>query len=259
MAVNRANEGWWSEFHVAEMADLFLERKSPNELTDTVSFLTRHMQLRPGDTVFDQCCGIGNVSMALAQQGMKCCGVDLCSVYIERAREALLATSLPCEFHCDDALTFKTPWPCRGAVNWYSSFGYSREDDTNLQMMLRAFESLQPGGVYSLDVPNMPFLVRNFQHFLVRHGVNREGRAVTVLRESRLDLAAGQLLQEWRWIVESRPADCRYSALRLYMPHQLTEMLMKAGFVDVKLFGGIDDSLLTIDSPRLLITARKPG
>lgn len=258
MAVNRAGEEWWSKFHVAEMADLFLERKSPEEMNETVSFLIRHLKLRAGDRVFDQCCGIGNVSMALAGQGMTCCGVDLCEVYIDRAKESLRETSLPCEFFCDDALTFRASLPCQGAINWYSSFGYSSNDDRNLQMMLRAFESLQSGGVYALDVPNVPSLIRNFQHYLVRHGTNREGRSVTVIRESQLDLTTGQLLQEWRWLVESKPADCRNSALRLYMPHQLSEMLTKAGFVDISLFGGIDDSPLTMNSSRLLITGRKP-
>ncbi len=258
MAVTRADEGWWSAFHVAEMADLFLERKSPAELADTVSFLVRHLQLVPGDRVFDQCCGIGNVSMALAEHGMTCYGVDLCRVYIDRALEALSATSLPCEFYCDDALTFMAPQPCQGAVNWYSSFGYSRDDNTNLQMMMRAFESLRTGGVYALDVPNIPNLIRNFQHYLVRHGTNRDGRSVTIIRESQLDLTKGQLLQEWRWLIDSKPADCRHSALRLYMPHQLSEMLNRAGFVDVSMFGGTDDSPLTMNSPRLLIIGRKP-
>lgn len=257
-ANDTTSDQWWVDFHVAEMADLFLEREDQDELQSTIDFLVDKLGLSPGDRVFDQCCGIGNISHRLALNGAYCVGVDLCRLYIDRAKSVTHERDLPCEFFCDDAYSFVAPSPCEGAFNWYSSFGYAASDDQNSQMAARAFESLKPGGVYALDVPNFPFLMRNFQRYMVRHGKNHEGRKVTCIRESDLDLYQGVLRQSWQWIVEGRPIDTRYSALRIYLPHQLIDMLRAVGFTDVRAFGNLNDAELTMDSPRLILTARRP-
>src|SRR5579859_6600585 len=118
MAVDEiASDRWWEHFHVAEMADLFLERADEALMEDTVRFLTNHLRLKPGDRVFDQCCGIANVSIALAQQGMRCVGVDLCRVYIDRAKVSIANSGASCEVYCDDAMKFVTPQACDGVFN----------------------------------------------------------------------------------------------------------------------------------------------
>lgn len=240
-----------------EMADLFLERSCQQELAATVAFLTRQLELFPGCQVYDQCCGIGSLSLELSRQQIHVTGADLCSAYIERAVENARAEKLGCQFFCADAFDFVPTTQCDGAFNWYSSFGYSDSDQRNLSMLQRAFESLRPGGMYALDVPNFVGLIRGFQKHLVRRGESN-GRQVTCVRESRLNLRKGTLEQTWDWIVEGRPNDRRTSALRIYLPHQIAEMLAAAGFCSIQLFGGLDKRELQLDSPRLIALARRP-
>lgn len=239
-----------------EMADLFLDRKDPQQLAKSVDFLVKHLELGPGDRVFDQCCGVGTVSFALAKQGVAAIGVDLCSAYIEAAQKED-AESFDCEFHCEDAFVYRTETPCDGAFNWYSSYGYADSEQQNHQMLRRAFESIKPGRRYALDVPHFAGVMRQFQFHLVRHGVS-QGRQVTCIRESQIDWESGQLKQNWQWLVEGSTVDQRQSALRLYWPHQIREGLQEVGFTDVEMFGGTDGSALTLDSPRLILVARKP-
>lgn len=247
---------WWREFHVAEMADLFLER-TEGELNQTIEFLSETLQLRPGDRVYDQCCGVGTLSVALAKKsGVSVVGADLCEVYIDRARRDAASADAACEFHCDDAFTF-VPDPCAGVFNWYSSFGYADSDSRNAQMFECAFRTLVSGGWLALDVPNFPGIIRGFQRYLVRSG-ECDGRHVTCVRESVLNLEHGRLEQTWSWLAAGEPVSRRYSALRLYWPHQIAEMLATAGFEDVRMFGGIDETPLGMDSPRLICIARKP-
>ena len=259
---NKESE-WWRTFHVIEMADLFLERSSQEELAATAEFLRQELGLTAGSHVFDQCCGIGTLSFELAKSGVRATGVDLCKEYIERAVERANENSESqnqkenCRFHCADGFEFVPDSVCDGAFNWFSSFGYASTNQQNQLMLNRAFESLNPGGRYAMDVPNFPALIRGFQKFMVRKGES-DGRSVICLRECKVNLREGLLEQTWNWIVEGRTVDQRKSALRIYFPHEIVEMLTAAGFESIKLFGGLDRSELEMDSPRLIVVGRKP-
>ncbi len=254
------DENWWETFHVEEMADLFLKRSSAEELDGTITFLRQHLDLKKGQTVFDQCCGVGTLSFELAKYGLNTIGVDICDAYIQRANNTLRNCAdsqfSNCEFHCEDAYHFVPSRPYDAVFNWFSSFGYAMDDLQNQQMLQRAFDGLLPGGSIALDVPNFPFIIKNFQHFLCKTGKSN-GKNVTCVRQSHMNLGLGRLEQNWNWTIEGEPVDSRKSSLRIYLPHQISEMLQEVGFQDIQLFGSIDGSKLTIDSGRLLVVARK--
>ncbi len=253
----KQNPDWWSTFHVMEMADLFLERSSPQELEETVDFLMDQLSLSSGMRVYDQCCGIGTLTHELAKQGLAAIGTDLCEMYIDRAKQTGSELNQECQFFCADAFEFVPDAPCHAAFNWYSSFGYARHDDRNQEMIQRAWDCLAPGGKFAMDVPNFPGLIRNFQFHLVRSGQSA-GREVTCVRESQIDWSSGQLKQKWQWISADAPIVIRESALRIYWPHQIADMLLSVGFVDIKMYGDLDRSKLKMDSPRLILIATRP-
>ena len=249
---------WWRSFHVIEMADLYLNRSSQEELDETSEFLRRELQLTDGARVYDQCCGTGTLSFELAKHNIHATGADLCEAYIERAseqNESMAAKN--CEFYCADAFDFVPNEICDAAFNWFSSFGYASTNARNQMMLARAFESIKPSGRFAMDVPNFPALIRGFQKHLVRTGKSN-GRSVICVRQCNLNLRAGLLEQTWSWIVEGRPVDERKSALRIYFPHEIVEMLTDVGFESIEIHGGIDKQKLEMDSPRLIIVARRP-
>jgi len=227
------NNDWWQSFHVIEMADLFLDRPQI-QVDQTTDFLMEAMDLKQGDLVFDQCCGVGTLALNLARRNLRATGVDLCQIYIDRAIATNGEENLACEFFCDDGFTFVPAETCDGA-----------------------FECLKPGGFYALDIPNLPNLLRGFQHHLVRTGQSAR-RDVTCMRHSNINLEKGLLEQTWEWFVEGQAVDRRKSALRLYLPHQVREMLQRVGFDTIQQLGGTDSQPLSIDSPRLILIARKP-
>ncbi|HIE95414.1 MAG: class I SAM-dependent methyltransferase [Fuerstiella sp.] len=254
---------WWKSFHLPEMADLFLDARLPEVLRDTTGFLMRELRLPPAAHVYDQCCGSGSLSIALTKQGLKLTGADLCKEYVDRANAATVVEgdeftdgSKP-EFFCADAFEFVPSMPCDGVFNWYSSFGYSSDDQRNQSMLMRAFESLKPGGWLALDIPNLPFLLRSFQTEMKHEGVS-QGRNVSVVRQSRIDIDEGLLRQTWTWQIENEAPIIRYSALRLYLPHQIKRMLEGCGFQAITMFGDLASTAIELDSPRLIITAQRP-
>ncbi|PJF23793.1 MAG: hypothetical protein CUN53_21090, partial [Phototrophicales bacterium] len=104
-----ASHHWWRDFFTDDYAAYGLAATDPAVNQHIVEFIIATLKLSPGDTIFDQCCGIGRLSIPLAQRGMNVIGVDLSQSYIERARREAAICNLPCEFHCADALDFRTP------------------------------------------------------------------------------------------------------------------------------------------------------
>src|SRR5262249_52158537 len=151
------------------------------------------LELQQGDRVFDQCCGVGGLSVPLGQNGVSVVGVDLIPGYIRRAQETAQRASADCTFRCADAFEFVPEPPCAAAFNWGTSFGYA-DDARNRRMLRCAFAALQPGGYFALDFPNIPGLLRDFQRCLTRRQTTDVG-VILLLRESEVDLERGRLVQ----------------------------------------------------------------
>lgn len=250
------SKDWWTSFYNDALADLFLVRE-PEELEETLSFLTSRLDLRRDSTIFDQCCGIGSVSIPLARRGARVIGVDAIEPYIGRARRDAAGLNGACRFETGDACEFAPGEACDGAFNWYSSFGYSDDDGRNLEMLRRAFESLSPGGRFALDTLNVPGLLKDFKPCMTRRGATAAGE-VLLLRESAINQRRGAIEQTWTYVMPDGTRDVRRSSVRLYLPHQVKEMLERCGFEDVEFFGSAKAEALEIASPRCILTARKP-
>ena len=247
---------WWQALYDETVAELFLVRRDEDELRRTVAFLWDQLALTPGDTAFDQCCGIGSLSIPLALRGARVYGIDLCSAYVRRACREAEALKIDGHFSADDAFVCVPVPPFDGAFNWGSSFG-NADHRRNLRMLACAFESLRPGGRFVLDYQNIPRVLREFQRCLLHRHATAEGETL-LLRESELDLAVGSLNQRWTFVAPDGGRVVRHSALRLYLPHDLAAMLELSGFDEVAFHGGVRGETLSPDSPRCIAVARRP-
>lgn len=245
---------WWETFYDDSLADMLLEQTSDEEMTGTVSFLQKALELSPGARLLDQCCGSGRLTWKMAELGYTITGMDLIPGYIERARNRQVAGNSAPDFEVADAFEFVADPPCDAVFNWWTSFGYSDSDETNTLMLKRASESLLPGGRYALDFMNVPGLYRHFQP----HVVTRNGD-VTLVRESTLDLAANTIRKQWTYFLPNGQRTVHHSSVRLYDPAALRRLFEAAGFTDIQFYGDVDGSTLTLNSPRCIITARKPS
>lgn len=251
------SDDWWASFYNDTLADMFLVRADALQLEKTIAFLTKRLEIREGSSVFDQCCGIGSLSVPLAERGMKVAGVDFCQPYIRRGQEAIARRGLQCDLRHGDAFEFLPDHPCDAAFNWYSSFAYDEDDRRNARMLGRAFDALKSGGRFALDFPNVPGVLRGFMPAMLRRHGSAEGE-VLLVRESTIDLPRGMLRQEWTYVLPGGRRITTRSSVKLYMPHALAEMLRSCGFVDVQFCGSVGGEELSLDSPRCICVARRP-
>jgi ubiquinone/menaquinone biosynthesis C-methylase UbiE len=247
---------WWAKFYDDTFADVVMATGTDATAEQSATFLIEKLGLQPGETVFDQCCGIGRMSHPLARRGIRVVGVDLIPEYIRRAEREAVAEELSCEFHVGDAFTFRPEPPCDAAFNWWSSFGYVPEDRRNVQMLRRVWESVKPGGKFALDYYNGPRLLREFQE-RIEFRYRTELGEFPVVRSATIRFESGMIDQEWRYRGPDDREHVKHSTTRIYLPHDLVNLLRTAGFEHVKLYGGYDGSPFSLESPRCILVARR--
>lgn len=251
------DNNWWSALYDDVLADVLLERADPEETARTLDFLTEVLELRTGDVVFDQCAGIGSLGVPLAQRGFRVIGVEQAPHYAARANEAAHALGAVCHVVTGDAFEFVPEARCRGAFNWWTSFGYEAKDAANRRMLERAFDALDRGARFALDTMNAPGILRGFREHveLMRHTPQGE---ILLVRKSRLDLRTAMLHKVWSFELPDGRLVERPSTVRLYAPHELLRLFTEAGFTEVRFFGGITAEPLGMDSPRCICVGQKP-
>jgi len=255
--IDAAPDGWWKHLYDDWLADVLLERDAA-DVAATVRFLFDALALRPGDRVFDQCCGIGSVAIPLARAGVAVDGVELIDAYVVRGRERARREGVDARLRVGDAFEVGARAPCRGAFNWWTSFGYCRDDAGNARMLARAFESLEPGGRYALDFMNVPGVLRHFEPVVVLERDTPKG-LVRRTRVSELDPATGLLHKRWAYDTPAGERVEHPSSVRAYTPPELARLLEGVGFEAIRFVGDLDGRPLDLDSPRCIALARRPA
>jgi SAM-dependent methyltransferase len=223
-----------------------------------VAFLFESLKLEPGQIVFDQCCGLGRMSMPLAERGVRIIGVDGADNYARAAQARADELRLPCTYEQGDAYEYVAPSPCDAAFNWFTSFGYEENDECNIRMLRCAYESLRPGGRFALDFMNVPRVLAEFRPWYIDRPNVPAYPDLIVLHEATPDFSTGMFESIWTFIREDGQRKTRRVATRMYMPHEILALLKRCGFVDAELFGSNEKIPFDRRSPRCIVLARKP-
>jgi SAM-dependent methyltransferase len=242
---------WCRSLYDDLLADLLLER---SDVAETLDFLVRALGLGRGARVLDQCCGIGSLAVPLAARGFSVVGVDQSERYVARARRDAERAGLDLELVAADACGYVPRAPVDAAFNWWTSFGYAPDDETNLGMLRRAFDALVPGGAFALDFMNVPGVYRDFQRAVVTRKAE-----VLLVRESEIDLAHGMMNKRWTYLLPGGDRVVHDTSVRLYQPRDLKNMLRQAGFEQVTFVGSVSGEPLEVQSPRCIALARRPS
>jgi SAM-dependent methyltransferase len=254
---NHSPTPWWPAFFDETYASFGLVDRDPERARRTVDFLFDVLQLQPGMRLFDQCCGIGRLSVPLAERGIHVVGVDQAAAYVERARAD--TRGLPAEFHCADAHAFVAPEPCDAAINWFTSVGYVEDDEANARIFERAHASLKPGGRYAVDYQNVPRVLREFRERFFQGPGPDDPEGVIVVEESAADFARGMIDSVWTFIHPDGRRDRRRVSTRLYMPHEIAGLLRRCGFERIELYGSVEGEPFGLNTARCITVARRPG
>ncbi|MBC8523917.1 MAG: class I SAM-dependent methyltransferase [Chlorobium phaeobacteroides] len=222
-----------------------------NTCLATILQKTNMDSLTPEDIqVLDIACGAGRHALEFARRGYMTTANDLSPFLLEctqtRASEENL--SLACTRQDMRHLSADNAYDL--IVQLFSSFGYFKTRDEDLQVLRNVHHALKPDGWYVLDLINPVFLKKNLTPFSSR---TIDDLTITETRSIENDCVRKQItissLEETLSFEES---------VRLYKPETIKEMLDSAGFTIMEIYGEYEGSAFDEEtSPRMMLFARK--
>jgi 2-polyprenyl-3-methyl-5-hydroxy-6-metoxy-1,4-benzoquinol methylase len=219
--------------------------------------VARALQLRKGMRVLDIPCGLGRLTLPLARRGLEMTGVDLTESYIRKARRLSQSEGLDVRFLAQDMRRIEFREEFDAAFNWFTSFGYYSEKE-NLLCLRRLRDALKPGGQVLIETLNPSWIKSHFRP----SGEQTIGRVR--VEQTRHRTGPSDPYSRTTWALTYRGRTVRNTiAIRLYNGAEMRQLLQKAGFGEIRLYGHnrLDDppgQRFTRHSRRLIAVARRP-
>jgi SAM-dependent methyltransferase len=202
--------------------------------------------------VLDLCCGPGRHSLALAKRGIQVTAVDRSEFLLRKAKEEAAKSNLEIEFVSDDMRHFVRCDSFSLILNMFTSFGYFDDKEDDLKVLQNAYQSLKPEGAILIDIFGKEPLARKYQSTIS-----------TDCGDGLLLIPRNEICEDWtrcqnEWIlVKDGTAKTFNFQTRLYSGQEMKDILHKAEFEEVNVFGDLDGNKYGIDAERLIAVGRK--
>jgi SAM-dependent methyltransferase len=230
---------WFEEWFGEEYLRLYPHRDDA-DAERAVALIGRTVGLEAGWRVLDVACGAGRHARAFTDAGASCFGLDLSATLLRLARQITDAPLIRADMR---QLPIR-PRSMDLTVNLFTSFGYFERDAEHMAALQEMISTVRPGGWFVIDFLN-PAAVR--RRLVPQETLNLPGQQVQVTRSVSPD---------GRYVCKSIrvPQGRHYTErVRLFEPHQISDMLQSGGVQVRYRFGDYDASPLLPDAPRTIL------
>ena len=240
------DDNFWETF-----APLMFGLKQRERASENADAITSLLQVEPGASVLDLCCGPGRHSLELAQRGYRVTGVDRTEAFLETAKRDAEKRGITAEFVLDDMRRFARPQTFDGAMLMFTSFGYFEDAEDNRKVLINVYRSLKKEGALIIDVMGKEILARIFSE---RDWSELNGWYC--LEERRIRKNWSWI--ECRWIVLDDKGKREFDVSHwIYSAAELSMILKDCGFGSVEIYGDLRGAPYDHTAKRLVAIARK--
>lgn len=245
---------WYVDFFRGDYLNVYAHMFTEERAEKESSFVAGVLELKPGASVLDLCCGQGRHSVQLAKRGFKVTGLDLNPDYLELATKAAKTGRVTIEAVAADMREIPFTDKFDAIVNMYSSFGYLESEAEDLKVLEAAARALKADGRLLLDMLNREWAIDNY----VRNDWHTGADGTLYVERRDLDLASSRM--HVHFIVVDPNGGRRESIghiIRLYTLTEMTRLLERVGMRVTAVFGGFEGEEYGIGTRRMIIVARK--
>ncbi|MFX0176239.1 MAG: methyltransferase domain-containing protein [Candidatus Hodarchaeota archaeon] len=203
-----------------------------------IEYFSKIMDVKPENRILDLCCGQGRHSIELAKRGFeKVEGLDRSRYLINKAKTISKKEGLTCRFREGDARKLPySPDSFDIVLILGNSFGYFESINDDFKVLKEVFRILRPWGRVLIDLTDGDYVKNNFQPrswewidknlFVCRERTLSLDKQRLISREVINDVNKGVLVDQ-------------FYAERLYSQSTISEILEKAGYMDIIFHGTI--------------------
>lgn len=145
---------WFRQWFDSSFYHQLYANRDENEAKDFIDELLQELQPAENASMLDLGCGSGRHSRYLAFKGFNVTGLDLASSSIRKAKQSATKNA---QFYRHD---MRVPFGFNRydfVFNFFTSFGYFKNESENLQVVRNISCALKPGGMVVLDYMNAPY------------------------------------------------------------------------------------------------------
>ena len=202
--------------------------------------------------VLDLCCGPGRHSIPLRKIGFDVTGVDLQPFLLEKTRDYANRENVTIEYVEEDMRTYKRVQSFDLIVNMFSSFGYFSDSGEDFRVLENAYYSLRNGGRILLDLRGKEIHAMGYAETLSYEMPNGD----LIFQRTRTTDDWTSSISTWVY-VRGEHARTYQVTYNLYSAAELRELLRKAGFCEVRVYGDLKGNPYNHDARRLVVVAEK--
>jgi len=257
----------WTEKLFIEDPDLFRAsiearfEKTQDEINCLIDLFNQNNVPKNG-LILDLACGIGRISIPLAENGYNVVGIDISPSYIQRANEYAKEDGVSdnTRFVIGDmrkvASELSDYSEFDAIVNMWTSMGYW-DEETDLNILRQSLTLTKPEGLFVMHTANRDALIRRFQVRDFSFGED----GLVVLMERELNLESSRMINFWSYY-RQEGEDLRFLNRmeinhRVYSLHELRDQFHSAGWEVLESYGGFDQQPLTTDTFNMIIVAQR--
>ena len=226
----------------------------PAEQTEReIDFVVEKLGLKEGEGILDLACGRGRHALELARRGLDVTGLDLDETSLRFARETAAEEGIEIDLVRADMREVPFEGRFDAVVNLHSAFGYFPDEAEDRKAIASLSRSMKPDGRFLMDLANA---LRVFRHFQDRRFAEHENGDI-LLHSNRYRPETGRMEGLWTIIRESGERIPLAFSMRMYQQHELRRLFEAEGLRAGEAFGGFAGEEFGLDSPRLILLARK--
>lgn len=241
------NSNWYHSWFDSKFYHLLYSNRNETEAKEFINQLYSFIGLNNSSLALDLACGKGRHSKYIHKKGASVIGVDLSKESIKYAKQ-FETKNLKFEVADMRNLPFEDKFDC--VFNLFTSFGYFKNEEDNLQVIQQIYNALKQDGILVLDYLNVKKGVKNLPQ---KEIIKREEILFHISKKETEAFIEKEILFE-----EDGEQYSFYEYVKLIYKQDFEKYLKSAGFELLNFLGDYDLNPFDEDkSERLIIIAQK--
>lgn len=224
-----------------------------NTFLSDLQFYKKWLPQNKEAKILELCCGTGRLTLPIAKEGYKICGVDYTPSMLEQAKTKATEAGLDINFIEADIRTLDLQEKFDLIFIPFNSIHHLYRNEDLFKALECVKNHLKDGGLFLLDCfnPNIRYIVESEKRqSVIAEYTTGDGRNVLIEQTMRYENATQTNRIEWHYFINGEFHSVQNMDMRLFFPQELNSYLERTGFNIIHKFGGFEEEAFSDNSEK---------